>query len=142
MLKHLLKHLAIHGLGFPQSVFFVKFFLAKLFFKVFESNHESIYWHFLVLFRVVRHGNKTHVHGYPSKPTPIWRVFSDLTGFGYEFGFSPISKYRYGTSNRDIRTHPEPIPKPYPNVERSYFCFCWGGWWWYAMLFGLIIVMI
>jgi len=48
----------------------------------------------------------------------------DLTGFGYEFGFSPISKYGYGTGNGDICTHPEPIPKPYPNVEKSYFCFC------------------
>jgi len=30
-----------------------------------------------------RHGNKTHVHGYPSKPTLIWRVFPDLTGFEF-----------------------------------------------------------
>lgn len=31
----------------------VFFFLAKLFFKVFEWNHESIHWHLLVLFLVV-----------------------------------------------------------------------------------------
>jgi len=76
----------------------------------------------------IRHGNKTRAHGYPPKSTPIWRVFSDLTEFGYRFGFSPISKYGYGTGNGDICTHPEPIPKPYPNVERSCFCVCWGGW--------------
>ena len=39
-------------------------------------------------------------------------------------GFSPILKYEYGTGNGDICTHPEPIPKPYPNVERSCFCLC------------------
>jgi len=43
-----------------------------------------------------------------------------LTGFGYEFEFSPISKHGYGTGNGYIGTHPEPIPKPVPNVE-NYF---------------------
>jgi len=78
---------------------------------------------------VCRHENKIRAHGYPPKPTPIWRVFPDLTGFGYGFGLSPTSKYGYGTGNRDTCTHPELIPKPYPNVEKSFFfCFCWGGW--------------
>jgi len=32
---------------------------------------------------VHRHGNKTRAYGYLPKPTPIWRVFPDLTGFGF-----------------------------------------------------------
>jgi len=34
------------------------------------------------------------------EPNPIWRVFPALTEFGYEFGFSTISKHGYGTGNR------------------------------------------
>jgi hypothetical protein len=33
-----------------------------------------------------------------------------LTGFGYEFEFSPILKYGFGAGNGDIDTHPEPAP--------------------------------
>jgi len=40
-----------------------------------------------------------------------------LTEFGYEFGFSSISKHGYGTGNRGIGAHPEPIPKPVSKVE-------------------------
>ncbi|AET02357.1 hypothetical protein MTR_8g039520 [Medicago truncatula] len=66
-----------------------------------------------------RHDNKTHTRGCLPKPNPIWRVFPTLIGFGYGFGFSPISKHRYGTRNRDICIHPEPIPKLVLNVENQ-----------------------
>ena len=37
--------------------------------------------------------------------------FSALIEFGYEFGFSSISKHRYETCYMDIYTHSEPIPR-------------------------------
>jgi hypothetical protein len=33
-----------------------------------------------------------------------------LNEFGFEFGFSPISKDGVGAGNGDIDTHPEPAP--------------------------------
>jgi hypothetical protein len=68
----------------------------------------------------IRHGNKTHTCGYPPKPNPIWRVFPVLTGFGYEFGFSPITKHGYGTGNKYLDTHPELKPKPVPNAKSHF----------------------
>ena len=47
-----------------------------------------------------------------------------MTGFGYEFGFSPISKHGYGTGKGHIDTHPEPIPKFVPNVEIYFMFIC------------------
>jgi len=46
--------------------------------------------------------------------------FSALIGFGYEFGISWILKHVYKTSNGDIGTHPELIPKLVPNVENQF----------------------
>jgi len=60
---------------------------------------------------MIRYGNKTHICGYPSEPNSIWQVFPALTGFGYEFEFSSISKYRYRTGNRDICTHTQTRPE-------------------------------
>ena len=76
-----------------------------------------------------RHDNKTHTRGYPPEPNSIWRVFPVLTGFGYEFGFSPISKHGYGMGNGYIGTNPKPILKHIPNVE-NYFVLVW-----YVILF-------
>ena len=70
-----------------------------------------------------RHGNNTRPRGYPLIPTPIWRVFPALTGFGYGYGFFSISKHGYGMGNRVICTHPEPIPIPVPNVKNYFFFY-------------------
>jgi len=64
--------------------------------------------------------NKTHTHGYPPEPNPIWRIFPVLTGFG----FSPISKHGYGTGNGYIGTHPKLIPEPVPNAENYFMLIC------------------
>jgi len=60
-----------------------------------------------------RHGNK---YPYPWVPA---HTHPDLTGFG--FGFSPISKHGYGTGNKVICTHPEPILVPVPNIKITFF---------------------
>jgi hypothetical protein len=72
----------------------------------------------------IRYGNKTHIRGYPPELNTIWRVFPVLTGFGYEFWFSPISKHGYGTGNGYIGTHLELIPKPVPNAENFFMLIC------------------
>jgi len=71
-----------------------------------------------------RHGNKTHTRGYPLEPNLIQQVLPVLIEFGYEFGFSPISKHGYETGNRYIGTHPEPIPKPILNTEDYFMLIC------------------
>jgi hypothetical protein len=49
---------------------------------------------------------------------------TQFDGFGYEFGFSPISKHGYGMGNGYIGTHPEPIPKHVPNAENYFMLIC------------------
>jgi hypothetical protein len=57
-----------------------------------------------------------YIPGGIPEPNPFWQVFSALI----EFEFSPILKHEYETGNGDIGTHPEPIPKPVPNVENQF----------------------
>jgi len=79
-----------------------------------------------------RYCNKTHTRGYPLEPNPISRVFPVLTRLGFEFGFSPISKYGYHTGIY------VPTLNPYPNSSRMQkITLCW-----YVILFCLIIVVL
>ncbi|KEH25860.1 hypothetical protein MTR_6g035365 [Medicago truncatula] len=56
----------------------------------------------LMIFKIkIRHGSKSHNRGYPPEPNLSRQVFAVLTGFGYEFAFSPISRHRYGTGKGD-----------------------------------------
>jgi len=47
-----------------------------------------------------------------------------LIRFGYEVGFSAISKHGYGTGNRYIGTHTELIFKPVPDAGNYFMLTC------------------
>lgn len=60
----------------------------------------------------------------PAPTHPALTGFSSLTGFGYEFMFSPISQHGYKMGNMDIHTCLEHIPKLILNAE-NYFIPYW-----------------
>jgi len=60
----------------------------------------------------------------PARTHPALTGFSSLTGFGYEFMFSPISQHGYKMGNMDIHTCLEHIPKLILNAE-NYFIPYW-----------------
>jgi hypothetical protein len=51
-------------------------------------------------------------------------IFSTLTGFGYEFEFSPISKHGYKMGNKDISIRPELILRLILNLKNYFITHC------------------
>jgi hypothetical protein len=47
----------------------------------------------------------------------------ELTEVGFEFGFSPILKYGFGSGNGDIDTYPEPVLESAPLILKLNFTF-------------------